>query len=35
MKIDIRKNIREKGMNAIRCMFLISKDDKLVKPNHV
>lgn len=35
MDIDIRKNIKEKGMNQISCLFLISKDDKLVKPNHV
>ena len=35
MEIDLRKNVKEKGMNLIRCMFLISKDDKLVKPVHV
>ena len=35
MEIDIRKNLKEKGMNLINCMFLISKDDKLVKPSHV
>ncbi len=35
MDIDIRKNIKEKGMNSIACLFLISKDDKLVKPTHV
>lgn len=35
MDIDVRKNIKEKGMNQIKCMFLISKDDQLVKPTHV
>lgn len=35
MEIDLRKNIKEKGMSNIECMFLISKDDKLVKPSHV
>ena len=35
MEIDVRKNIKEKGMSNIKCMFLISKDDLLVKPSHV
>lgn len=35
MDINIRKNIKEKGMSSIGCLFLISKDDKLVRPNHV
>ena len=35
MNIDLKANIKEKGMNLIPCMFLISKDDKLIKPSHV
>ena len=35
MNIDLKANIKEKGMKSIPCMFLISKDDKLIKPSHV
>lgn len=35
MNIDLKSSITKKGMEKIPCLFLISKDDKLVNPNHV
>ena len=35
MEIDLKKNISSKGMQNIPCLFLISKEDKLVHPSHV
>ena len=35
MEIDLKKSIVKNGMENIPCLFLISKDDKLVSPNHV
>lgn len=35
MNIDLKNNIKEKGMKSIACLFLISRDDKLIKPSHV
>ena len=35
MDIDLKKSIVRKGMEYIPCLFLISKEDKLVHPSHV
>lgn len=35
MDIDLKKSITRYGVENIPCLFLISKDDKLVNPAHV